>query len=379
MSAPATLQFQIKSGDDPFTQGVREAVSSAMEGHEMSYYWRMWAKALFILPWLPGSVLAAIFLPTNWWQKVFLVVILAPVSAAAVAFNIGHDANHGAFFPARMTRQYWWARWLNSLARFSFDWLGASSYLWRFKHNVMHHTNPNVLDEDSDIGQLPFLRLHPAQKRYWYMRYQSFYGWPLYGLFAVKWVLLGDHFNLIRGRIGEKHLKRPRGINLVQYISGKLLFYGWSLVLPIVFYHDSTVEILGVLGLFLGGLMVLGVILAVVFQLAHASEGPEFHTLVSSREGSSLGLQFRATQNFHCERRWINKLLAWYLGGLNRQIEHHAEHTKPHTFYSRMSEAIEPVCREHNVPYRDLTLWQALRSHGRWLRKMGRPSATSNA
>jgi hypothetical protein len=39
------------------------------------------------------------------------------------------------------------------------DFVGASSYLWRFKHNVQHHTYANVDGMDADIAAGPFLRL----------------------------------------------------------------------------------------------------------------------------------------------------------------------------------------------------------------------------
>ena len=38
--------------------------------------------------------------------------------------------------------------------------LGISSYAWRVKHNVAHHTYTNVDGYDDDINQTPFARLH---------------------------------------------------------------------------------------------------------------------------------------------------------------------------------------------------------------------------
>ena len=37
--------------------------------------------------------------------------------------------------------------------------LGFSSYAWRVKHNVAHHTYTNVDGYDDDISQTPFVRL----------------------------------------------------------------------------------------------------------------------------------------------------------------------------------------------------------------------------
>ena len=41
--------------------------------------------------------------------------------------------------------------------------LGFSSYAWRVKHNVAHHTYTNVDGYDDDINQAPFVRLMPTQ------------------------------------------------------------------------------------------------------------------------------------------------------------------------------------------------------------------------
>ena len=72
---------------------------------------------------------------------------------ALVAFCIMHDANHGAYFRTRR---------LNHLLGWTADVaLGISSYAWRVKHNVAHHTYTNVDGYDDDVAQTPFARLLP--------------------------------------------------------------------------------------------------------------------------------------------------------------------------------------------------------------------------
>ena len=61
-----------------------------------------------------------------------------------------HDGNHGAFSTLRR---------VNRIAGWSSDLLGGSSFLWRFKHNTLHHGNTNVVGYDTDIDQMPFARL----------------------------------------------------------------------------------------------------------------------------------------------------------------------------------------------------------------------------
>jgi linoleoyl-CoA desaturase len=53
--------------------------------------------------------------------------------------------------------------------------LGGSSYLWRRKHNLMHHVYTNVSGLDADVEAGPQLRLAPAQRRRAMHRFQHFY------------------------------------------------------------------------------------------------------------------------------------------------------------------------------------------------------------
>ena len=133
-----------------------------------------------------------------------------------VAFCVQHDANHGASFGSRR---------YNRIVGFSADaMLGFSSYAWRVKHNVAHHTYTNVDAYDDDISQVPLARLLPAQSsRPWY-RLQHFYIWPMYSLMVLRMQAFGDVAALVRGRIGRSKLRMPRGWDLAGIVSGKLVY-----------------------------------------------------------------------------------------------------------------------------------------------------------
>ena len=92
----------------------------------------------------PGPALAALC----------LVGLVA--GSMLTAFCVQHDANHGAYFKRR--------RW-NHLVGWSADsLLGFSSYAWRVKHNVAHHTYTNVdgYDADADADSARPLHRGPA-------------------------------------------------------------------------------------------------------------------------------------------------------------------------------------------------------------------------
>ena len=155
--------------------------------------WSATGKGAILCLWALGSWALLVFVVDSWWQAIAAGLSLS-VAVAGVAFSVGHDANHGAFLPS--------TRW-NRVLGYSFDLIGASSYVWRTKHNVAHHTFTNVDGADTDIDQMPFARLAPSQPHHGYHRWQHIYMWPLYGFFAVRWHLFGDVAEVVTGKIGR--------------------------------------------------------------------------------------------------------------------------------------------------------------------------------
>ena len=121
--------------------------------------------------------------------------------------------------------------------------LGFSSYAWRVKHNVAHHTYTNVDGYDDDINQAPFARLTPNQApKRWY-RLQHIYIWPLYSLMVLRWQTGADVAALVRGRIGSSPIRPPRRWALAGLIGGKAIFIALgdrrpALRLPVVGGRD---------------------------------------------------------------------------------------------------------------------------------------------
>ena len=86
--------------------------------------------------------------------------------------------------------------------------LGFSSYAWRVKHNVAHHTYTNVDEFDADATQVPLARFAPSQKpRPWY-RFQQYYIWPMYTLMGLRWQTVGDIVAFRKGAVGKSALAR---------------------------------------------------------------------------------------------------------------------------------------------------------------------------
>jgi linoleoyl-CoA desaturase len=80
--------------------------------------------------------------------------------------------------------------------------------------------------------------------------------------------------------------------------------------------------------------------------------------------------QLHTTANFARK----NKLLNWYVGGLNYQIEHHLFPNICHIHYPAISQIVEQTAREFNLPYHCFdNLSGAYFSHIRTLYALGKP------
>jgi linoleoyl-CoA desaturase len=320
---------------------------------------RMALKTGTIVLWFVSSYAVLVFAASTWWQAGLLSLSLA-LAWAGTGFAVQHDANHGAYSSKTA---------VNRMMGFTLDLLGASSYVWHWKHNILHHTYTNVDGVDHDINVQPFARLAPDQPRHRLHRLQQFYMWGLYGFLLPKWHLLDDFQNVFQARIDDHRMPRPRGWNLFELIAGKVAFFAWALVIPMLFHRWWVVLIVyGATTFF------VGLILAVVFQLAHCLEEAEFPRVPSGsdRVGESWAEhQVHTTVDFARD----NRVLTWYLGGLNYQVEHHLFPKVCHLHYPQISGIVEEVCVQYGVRYvAHEHMRGALSSHWRWLRRMGAPA-----
>jgi linoleoyl-CoA desaturase len=291
----------------------------------------------------------------------FVCAAVLIVALVATATRVMHEANHGAF-----TRT---ARW-NRVFAYSADLLGASSWLWRFEHNHLHHGNPNVVGVDGDISQAPFARLAPDQPwRRWY-RYQYFYIWFLYGFLALKWLTIADFSSVIHHRVGDQPLPgRLRSRDIALLLGGKLAHLMWALVIPLLLCPWWAV-----LAFYLCCSWVVGFTLAVFFQLAHCVDGAEFADADEPRRGPNFETyQLRTTVDVDCRLA----PLRWLMGGLDHQIEHHLAPRLPHTVYPIVARRLREVCRERAITYKvHPSVWAGVCAHARWLKLMSRPSVS---
>ena len=317
-------------------------------------------KTVVILSALIGSYLLLLTNTVSGWGAVGTVVVMG-VAMAGTGFSIAHDALHGAYSNKP---------WVNTMLGGTFDLLGANGYMWQITHNVIHHTYTNIQGVDEDLTVSPLLRLSPRSEWLGIHRFQQWYAPLAYSMSTLFWALAKDYKYFMAKDIGPfKEKRHPPGA-IAWLIVSKLAYYGYALVLPLLLIHAAWWKIL--LG-FLAVHMIAGVILGVVFQLAHVVEGTEYPLPdeTGNMEHTWAVHEMLTTANFARK----SKLICWYVGGLNFQIEHHLFPKVCSIHYPEISDIVKSVADRHRIPYfENQTFWQAVRSHWRMLGRYSDPA-----
>jgi linoleoyl-CoA desaturase len=286
------------------------------------------------------------------------------IALAGIGMSIMHDANHGSY-SASGKINYWLGHTLNLL--------GGSVFNWKLQHNILHHTYTNVIDMDDDIDDKLILRFSPHTEVKWYHKFQFIYAFLFYGILTAYWVFLKDflQYNKYIKKGVNKESKEQNRIILFKMILAKILYVVAFLVIPLSILHMPAGSYVS--GFFLMH-FVAGLILTVTFQLAHTVENTT-HPLPDESgtiENNWAIHQMNTTVNFSRN----NKLISWYVGGLNFQIEHHLFPNVCHVHYPAIAPIVKQTAEEFNIPYMENeSLLQAVNSHIRMLKNFGKPAA----
>lgn len=317
--------------------------------------WRLFSKTiiLFVLFFLTYYLLVFTELP--WWGNVPLCMFLGILSAG-IGFCVMHDAIHGGYSKSKR---------LNHLLGFSLNFLGGNNTLWEIKHNNIHHANTNVDGYDEDIEAQPALKLHPNQKWLPVHKYQhrAWYWIPVYSMLYVVWVWWNDYQKYFTGRILYKTgIKFSLSEHIIFWIS-KVFYFVNFVVIPIL-YVGFWYWLVG----YLIVMFTCSLLISVVFQLAHVVENLD-HPTIEHGYPHSAEHQIATTADFATN----SKLLTWYLGGLNFQIEHHLFPKISHVHYPALHRILRDLCNERKVRLTVYpTFFLALRSHVSTLKLFGR-------
>jgi linoleoyl-CoA desaturase len=359
-----TTKFPAPKGANFYTE-VRQRVNTdfADRGVSMNANGLMWLKMVLFLSLFVILYFTILLSNADGFILGLLTVVLGIV-CAFIGFNVCHDAIHGAFSANKN---------MNKVLSMIFHLVGANPYVWSITHNVVHHTYTNIPGHDEDIEIAPgLIRISEDEELLSHQRFQQWYAFPLYGLASLSWVLRKDYKKFFQKRIGARENVHPK-IEYFNLFFYKALYYILFIAVPIIFMYITWWQVL--LGFVLLHLA-QGITMGLVFQLAHVVEGTAFPVPNQSgnMEEAWAEHQMRTTANFATH----SPIAAFFLGGLNRQIEHHLFPKVCHVHYGRISRIVKQTALEFGIPYlENATFLSALRSHFRMLKMMGAPVITA--
>lgn len=348
------LKFPPKSA---FFTAVRQRVDAhfAETGKHKHANTAMWVKTLIFLGGFFGCYTLIISGVLSSLAMLGCAILLG-VFSAFVGFNICHDAIHGSFSANKH---------VNKALGMVFNLLGASPYIWNISHNGVHHTFTNIPGHDEDLVIAPgLIRIEEDDPKRKIQRFQHWYAFPLYGLASLSWVFRKDFMKIFQKKIGQVTVKHPAK-EYFNLFASKGLYYFLFIVLPLLVLNITWWQfIIGFVALHLAQ----GLTMGLVFQLAHVVEETDFPdaNTTGTMEEAWAEHQMRTTANFSSDSR----IAAFFLGGLNRQIEHHLFPKVCHIHYAEIGKIVKQTAQEYGLPYIESpTFFSAMRSHYRVLKK----------
>ncbi|HEY4597766.1 MAG TPA: acyl-CoA desaturase [Thermoanaerobaculia bacterium] len=275
-----------------------------------------------------------------------------------MAFNIAHDANHGAYSKHK---------WVNRVLGCVFDLVGGSSYMWRLLHNDSHHAFVNVRGADTTLISGNVFRFSPHDRRRPYHRYQHLYAPFIYCLTTLDWVLTKDFRWLFQARFGNHKIgEHPPG-ELVLLFAGKAFYYTYMLVIPLIYLKVPWYSI--ILGFVVMHLF-LGFTLALIFQPNHFNAEAAYPE--ADEDGGISNNYIAHIFDTTVDYARGNPFATWILGGLNLHVIHHMFPGICHVHYPALTRIVKQTAEEHGLHYREVrTVTGAFLAHLKWLKVLG--------
>lgn len=355
-----TIKF-VSNDRSQFTTALRKNVNNYFKEKNISQKgnWKVGLKVVVMLSLYLVPFILILALPMAGWMILPLSVLMG-IGMAGVGMSVMHDAAHGSSSSKK---------WLNKLLSNSIYMIGGSAFTWNVQHNVKHHTFTNIAGFDEDIHTKAIIRLSnqaPLKKIH---RFQYIYAFFFYMLMTIA-KLFNDFKQLAEyngnGLTTQQNAKPKK--EFFKLIAFKLLYLFTCIGLPIIVSGFSWwLVLLGFLIMNLTG----GGIMAIIFQMAHIAEEADQPALnlEGNIENEWAIHELLTTVNFSRN----NRILGWFVGGLNFQIEHHLFPGICHIHYRKISPIVEQTARDFGLRYNlQPTFFSAIVSHTKMLKALGK-------
>ena len=257
------------------------------------------------------------------------------LAAAKIIENmeLGHNITHGQW------------DWMNDPEIHSTEWewdTTSPTVHWKKSHNYIHHKYTNVLDLDDDIGY-GIMRLTRDQKWERWM-----IGNPIYNLLLgtlFEWGVALHGVETTKWRKGEKSMAEVRkDLRIIGRKVGKQVGKDY-----IVFPALSGRNWKHTLGANAVANLIRNYWSYMVIFCGHFPDGAEKFTKEEFEQETPAEWYLRqmlGSANFHA-----GPIMAFMSGNLCYQIEHHLFPDLPSNRYAEISQRVQALCDEYDLPY----------------------------
>ncbi|MFI5220837.1 MAG: fatty acid desaturase family protein [Bacteroidia bacterium] len=342
----------------PFFDSVKEKVERYFRENNIRQTgnFKLFSKSLILFPIAIFFYVALVFFSPGIILSVFFCILFG-FTLSIIGFNVMHDGAHGCY--SRL-------KWLNNLSSHSLSVMGGSTFMWKIKHNIMHHSFTNIDGVDDDLNNRPFFRITQNDPKYKVHKYQYIYWVVLYMLSYPSWVFVQDFIKYFSHKISDTKIRKMSFTEHLKFWGTKLSYFSVFIVIPMF--------TAGVINTIVGYLILAfscGFAISLVFQLAHIvgqAEFPNPESDTNKIEEEWAVHQVKTTVNFATK----NKFISWIVGGLNFQVEHHLFPKVSHVHYPQLSKIVKETCLQFDIKYNEYpTMLSAIRAHVLHLKLMG--------
>ncbi len=293
---------------------------------------------------LSAGFVAFFVLGDSWWQ--LAVAVFMGFVGGQSAF-MWHDAGHKAMYAHKGLA--------TAMGRIHANLINGVSYGWWVVHHNKHHSHPNHLELDPDIGRrtIIFDISQYAQRRggqKFVVRYQHVMFFVMLVFEAVKL-----HRTAVLALANRGSVRRP-------WVEGLLLAAHAAIYLGCLFVVLSPVKALVFLAV---QQAVLGLYLGLLFAPNH--KGMEIRA-EDEEKLDWLERQVLTSRNIR-----PNPVVDFVYGGLNYQVEHHLFPTMPRMNLGRCRLIVRDYCLRHGMPYHEVGLVRSYAEVAAFLHEVSEP------
>lgn len=286
----------------------------------------------------------------------FMCYILMGLNIVFLFLNMVHEAVHENIFKSKKA---------NQRLLYFFDLFGANSYIWKNRHNLLHHNYTNVKGWDSDIEQAVLFKIFPHESNKPIHSFQHYYFVLFYPLYIFNWIFIRDFKDYFsKKQVIRNSIEIPK-LEYLKFIVFKLGFLFLTFILPWMLGLALWKAALAVFVM----LFVASIFSLLVLLTPHVNTLNQFPLPNNEKQlpYSWLAHQLNVTNDVKLNN-WFTRNI---MGNFNFHVFHHLFPKISYIHATEVTKIIKEFCTEYGYRYAAHSLSSALKLHYQLLKNNG--------